>query len=139
MRYKILPHTADLRLKIFGKTEEELFSNALLGLAAVIKKDAEKLAKRKPAGGYEKIVIEGHNREELLISFLNEVLVQANINKKIYIWVKFLKLSPYILEAHIFGTSVDHFDEDVKAVTYHDVKITQNKRGIFEVTITLDI
>jgi SHS2 domain-containing protein len=139
MKFKVLSHTADLRLKIYGKNEEELFRNAVLGLAVVIKKDAERFAKRKPAGGYEKIAIEGHNWEELLISFLNEVLVQANINKKIYTWVKFLKLSSYVLEAHIFGTPVDHFDEDVKAVTYHDVKITQNKRGIFEVTLTLDI
>jgi len=139
MKFKILSHTADSRLKIYGKNEEELFSNALLGLAAVIKKDAEKLVKRKPAGGYERIVIEGHNQEELLISFLNEVLAQTNINKKIYTWVKFLRLSPFVLEGHIFGTPVEDFDEDVKAVTYHEVQIKQNKRGIFEVTLTLDI
>jgi len=48
-------------------------------------------------------------------------------------------ISEKLLEAQIFGLLVDHFDEDVKAVTYHDVKITQNKRGIFEVTLTLDI
>lgn len=134
-RYQILPHIADLRLKIYGCTEEELFQNAATALAHILISD--KLKRR--AKGYERIVIQGNSMSELLVNFLNEVLTQSQIDKKVYERVKILKFSPTGLEAHIFGISVDRFNKDVKAVTYHGVDIKRNKRGIFETIILLDV
>lgn len=135
MRYKILSHTADLRVKVFGRTEEELFQNAAFALARVLVSEKQKKLLR----GYEKIAVQGNNINELLVNFLNEVLTQSQINKKLYERVKILKFSPINLEAHIFGMPVDSFNEDVKAVTYHKVDIQKNKRGIFETTVIFDI
>ena len=136
-RFQILPHTADLRLKVYGKDLPELFGNAALGLAHVLYKDAEK--KIKLARGAEKIVVEADGAETLLVSFLNQILSLSNINKKVYPKVKVLYFSPQKLEAQFSGITVDGFDEDIKAVSYHEVKIEKSKEGIFETTIVLDI
>jgi len=39
MKYKILEHKADIKIKIFGKTLEELFKNAALAMAQILKRD----------------------------------------------------------------------------------------------------
>ncbi|MBI4033959.1 MAG: archease [Candidatus Brennerbacteria bacterium] len=135
-RYQVLPHIADLRLKIYGKDMAELFENAALGLAHVLSKDAEK--KLKLARGAEKITVEADEAGTLLISFLNRILSVSNINKKVYPKVRILYFSPQKIEAQISGIAIDGFDEDVKAVSYHDAKIEKNK-DIFETTIVLDI
>ena len=134
--FEILAHTADVRIKAFGHTEEELFQNAVLGLNSILAKEEKK---RFIPQNYEKIKIQGPDINVLLVSFLNEILARGQISKKIYKKVKFLKFGEKELEAQIFGIAVDHFDEDIKAVTYHEAEIKRNKRGIFETTLTLDI
>jgi SHS2 domain-containing protein len=47
MKYEILPHTADLRIRAYGASLSELFRNALRGLGAVLQPEA--LARRPEA------------------------------------------------------------------------------------------
>lgn len=133
--FEVLEHTADLRLKVFGRTEEELFQNGALALSSILKKET----KKGPPADFVKIKAEGKDLKELLVNFLNEILAKSQIDRKIYRRVKFLKFSGTVLEAQIFGAPVDRFDEDVKAVTHHGVNIKKNKRGIFETILVLDI
>ena len=135
-RYRILSHTADMRLRAYGKELDELFQNAALGLANVLSENSERLIKR--AKGFEKIEVEGSDAGELLVNFLNEILTRSNIDKKIYPRAKILRISPTLVEAHIFGVSVDGFSEDVKAVSYYDAEIKKGDGGL-EATLILDI
>ena len=138
--FKIIEHTADLRLQVFGHNYEELFQNAVLGLNSILINEVlKKTYYKKPPAGFEKIKVEGLDINALLVNFLNEILTQAQINKKIYTRIKFLRFGEKLLEAQIFGVLVDGFDKDIKAVTYHQVEIKKNKRNIFEATLTLDI
>ena len=41
-KYEILEHTADLKIRVFGKTKEELFLNSLLAMAESMKPEVEK-------------------------------------------------------------------------------------------------
>lgn len=135
VRYKILGHTADVRLKVFGRTEEELFLNAAAGLNLIL--FGEKL--KKSAGQAEKIEVSAKDINALLPGFLNEILARSQINRKIYWRVKFLRFSPVSLEAQIFGIPVPGFTRDVKAVTYHDIRIERNKKGNLEAELVLDV
>ncbi len=137
MRYKILPHTADLRLKVYGKNLPELFENAALGLARVLYKDAER--KIKLSRGAEKISVEADGTETLLVAFLNQILALSNINKKVYPKVKILYFSPQKIEAQISGVPTEGFDEDVKAISYHGLKIEKKRDKFFEMVVVLDI
>ena len=140
--YKILPHIADVRVQAFGKTKEELFLNAMKGMNAVLKpKIKDKKQKIK-----NKIKIESLDLNALLVDFLSEVLYLIQTNKEIYNKIKFTKFSDPSnssgqaeLEGELTGNKVSEFGEDIKAVTYHGLKIEKNKKGLYQTTILLDI
>ena len=137
MGYEVIGHTADIRLKVWGLTEKELFRDALLGMMYIIKMQNSKsknqnLRKRT-------IKIEADDVTALLVDFLNEALYQSHTNKEIYNEVKFNQLTDKNLETELIGFSVREFDEDIKAVTYHEAEIKKRPDGQFETTLIFDI
>ena len=143
MKYKILEHRADIKIKVSGKTLEELFKNSVFAMAEIlfkgmdVKSDNFKLKKI--------ITTKSADREVLLVDFLNDVLGGSQINQAIYPEVKLVDFQPdgikgvSYLKAEISGYAIERFDEDIKAVTYHDLRIHQSKNGIWEATILFDV
>jgi SHS2 domain-containing protein len=134
LKFKILPHTADLKIQVYGKTKEELFQNALLGMEESMKpeiKDGEKMMRQ--------IKIKSLDLPALLVDFLSEVLYQNQVNKEIYDNVKFIKFTDANLEAELFGKKVERFGEDIKAATHHGLDIHQKEDGTWEATVLFDI
>ena len=128
-KFEILPHTADVRVKVFGETYEELFKNALLAMAEILKNNLSQI--KNPAKA--KINIQSPDINSLLVDFLSEVLYQSQMNKVIYSDAIFSKFSDFStsskqaeLQAEIRGNKVDSFDEDIKAVTYHELEIKKS-------------
>ncbi len=138
-KFEALPHTAELRLRIYGKTIEELFSNAAEAMADTLKHNAN-LRMYADAAKKEKIKIKSIDPNSLLVDFLSEILAKSQINKCVYL-VSNLKLNPipYTLNAICIGYPVERFDEDVKAVTYYGVDIKKNLQGIRQTEIVIDI
>lgn len=134
--YEILPHTADVRLRAVGETLEDLFEQAVLGMAQILKHNAN-LAKID-ANIAKKIILSAPNSTILLIDFLSGVLTASYEEKAVFLKVKFSKILETELEAEIFGPRADGFDEDIKAVTYHEAKIIKTKDGL-EATVIFDI
>ncbi|MBI2451037.1 MAG: archease [Parcubacteria group bacterium] len=135
MPYEILEHTADLRMRVAGKTKEDFFSAALEGMMRVLAEKPPKFFEKK----LRQVKIESPDLTSLLIDFLNEALSLAYINKEIYIKAVFKKLSETILEAELEGAAIDGFDEDIKAATYHEASAAQNEKGEWETVIIFDI
>ncbi len=132
--FEFLPHTADLRIRAWGKTLEELFENSLLGMAEYMKKGAGSLAGRaaRPvddAGGDYTI---------LLVNFLSSALTLADTHNEVYSRVNFEEFSETRLKGTLLGAAVDEFDEDIKAVTYHGAEIKKTDDG-YEAIIIYDI
>lgn len=135
MQYKILNHTADVRIQAFGKTKEELFLNTLKGMAEVLQpqiKDKKQKIKNE-------IKIYSIDLDNLLVDFLSEVLYLSQINKRVYKNIKFFKFSDKGLEGELSGNEVESFGEDIKGVTYHGLKIEKNKDGLYETIVLFDI
>ena len=132
-KYEILEHTADLKIRVFGKTKEELFLNSLLAMAESMKPEVEKGAEVR-----RKIKVKSADLPALLVDFLSEVLYLVQTNKEIYRDVKFKKFTDTKIEAELFGQKVERFGEDIKAVTYHNLEIKQSG-NIWEATILFDI
>lgn len=133
MAFEMLEHTADIRMLVKGKNLKELFREALRGMAEILKKGSvNKKIKRE-------ISTESPDKNALLIDFMNEVLYQSQINKEVYADVKFLEFSETKLKAEIYGAAVENFDEDIKAVTYHEAEIKQNEKGEWETIIIFDV
>ncbi len=133
-KYEILEHKADLKIKVFGKTKEEVFLNMLLGMSESMKPEIEAGTRVK-----REIKIESLDLPALLVDFLSEALYQSQVNKEAYNGVKFLKLSDNYLEGELIGQKAERFGEDIKAVTYHNLEINQNKTGDWEAIVLFDI
>jgi len=133
-KFKILEHTADLKIKVFGKTKEELFKNALFAMAKALCSEpkSQKIINRK-------IKNKSFNSEMLLVDFLSEVLYLSQVKKEVYFDVRFKKFSDTEIEGELFGKKVERFSEDIKGVTYHNLSIKQRKDKIFEAIIVFDL
>lgn len=140
--YEFISHTADVRLKIKGDSLEELFLAALQGMGNLIKKNIcsdESIQNSKEEVLKEKIEVVAPDLTSLLIDFLSEVLTASQVNKVVYCKVKFEKIDHNNIKAIIYGTMVENFDEDIKAVTYHEAEVKKNNEGLWETIIIFDI
>jgi SHS2 domain-containing protein len=134
-KYEILEHKADLKIRVFGKTKEELFFNTLFAMGESQKAEIlkpEKKVKRK-------IKATSLDLSVLLVDFLSETLYLTQVNREIYNNVKFDKFSDTGLEGKLTGKKVKRFGEDIKAVTYHELEIKQGKDGSWQATVLFDI
>lgn len=136
-KYEVVPHTADIKLILEASTIQELFEIALQSMSQIINKNACK--KNKDYKITEKFEINSIDQTALLIDFLSKVLTYSQINNVIYCKVEFEKLTNQNLVGTIFGNKIDKFDEDIKAVTYHEAEIIKNKKNNFETFIVFDI
>lgn len=133
-KYEILEHKADLKIRAFGKTREELFENVMIGMQSALR---PKIKNQKPK--IKNIKIKSSNLDSLLIDFLSEINYLNEVNKEIYNNVKFTKFSDIELEGDIFGKEVERFNLDIKGVTYYDLDIHQKKDKTWETTVLFDI
>ena len=80
--YEILEHTADLRIRIFGTTKQQLFLNALKAMTFIQNPDlSEESVVRK-------VKIKSSDVSFLLVDFLSEVLYLTQTKKEAYLGVR---------------------------------------------------
>lgn len=134
-RHKVLEHTADMRLLVQADTLENLFQAALQGMAELIKNTNEVYSEKIEL----KVAIESPDNTALLIDFLSEVLTLSHNNNAVFRSVTIDKLTDNKLTGTISGFKTDGFDDDIKAVTYHEAEIKTNDSGNLETMIVFDI
>lgn len=140
-KYEILEHTADLKIRAFGKTKEEVFRHILLGMIESLKAELyqpQEKVKRQ-------IKIKSPDLSALLVDFLSEVLYLTQVNKEVYNDIKFKKFEDpstssgqVELEGELSGQKIERFGEDIKGVTYHGLDIKKID-GHWEATVLFDI
>jgi len=77
--------------------------------------------------------------ESLLVDLLNEALFIMQTHKVTIKQMEFSTLEPTLAEGYFTVIPVTGFADDVKAVTYHAVKIQHRSDGGLETIIVLDI
>ena len=141
MKYEILEHKADLKIKVFGETQEELFENAMVGMFKGAKYEPSfvKDAEGKMEGVKREIKISSLDLLSLLVDFLSEVLYLSEVNREVYQKIQFKKFTDKEIEGILSGKKLKRRGVIIKGVTYHDLDIKQRKDKIWEVTILFDI
>ena len=134
-KYEILEHKADLKIRFFGRTKEELFESAMLGMFEAANYEPATDKKQLTT----KIKISSLDLPSLLVDFLSEVLYLAETKKEVYQKVKFKKFSKNIIEAELIGKKLKRMGVNIKAATYHQLDVLQKKGGNWEATIVFDI
>lgn len=140
MPYEVVEHIADLKIRVWGNSLENLFREAVLIMMKLIKTEPEGTPTNE-----RQIEIEAPDATALLVDFLSGVLALSQTHKEVYTEVKFNKFSPSAnsvqarLKAVLRGRKVDEFDEDIKAVTYHEAEIQKNQEGKWQTFLVFDI
>jgi len=141
-RYEIIEHTADIGLKVFAKTTGELFQNAALGMFYLIA-DCSKIAKQGITKKNYKVECEAVDLEDLLVSWLNDLLYIHNTEYVILDDFVIKKLTDSFISAEAKGITIRELNiqikNEIKAVTYHGLKVFRGKNGRWEATLIFDI
>jgi len=156
MKYEILEHKADLKIKVFGKDLKELFENAMVGMFEGAKYEPSfvKDAEGKMEGVKREIKISSLDLSSLLVDFLSEVLYLSEVNREVYQKIQFKKFTDKNIEGILLGKKLKRIGVVIKGVTYHDLEVHQKpersegwrrtnilrpKDKIWEATILFDI
>ncbi len=125
-KFKFLKHTADVKFSAEGKTLEEAFTNSALALKETITRNVKIASKIK-----KEINVEGKDSESLLYNFLEEFLFLLDSESFIFSRIENLNISKNKLNAVVYGDKMENygFTNDVKAITYSEMKIKKNNLG----------
>lgn len=139
--WKEIEHTADVGIVAYGKTLEELFENAACGMLYIsygnLSIDANFLLK---------VDIEEPDETHLLVAWLSEINYLTLTNDFLVHSIKDIKIktakNKCSLQADITGTQaatfLEFFNTEIKAVTYHNLKIEKIK-GHYKCQVIFDI
>ena len=137
MTHRFLEHTADVKFRAEGSSIEGMYSSAADALNETIRGDIKILEQRAVT-----FDVDGKDLEELLYNFLEEFLFLLDVEDFLVSSVKEISIDKKTLEleAVVMGDDADNykFTNDVKAVTYSEMKI-EEKEGQWFCDIVLDV
>jgi len=131
-KFEILEHKADLKIKVFGKSLEELFENAMIAMVENMRPEIDFSQKNTIQ---REINIKSFDLDSLLVDFLSEVLYLIQVNKEVYKKIKFLDFKNFNLKAILYGEKIKRLGLDIKAVTYHNLEIKKTKNGYYAIIL----
>ncbi len=132
--YEEIPHTADWALLVWGRTPAELFANAATGMYELMGGEAEEGAAPQP----RLIALEAQDVESLLVAWLNELLYLTGEEGLLFSDFKVNIENELRLEAEVTGLPLASLKKEIKAATYHNLKVTRSGTGV-ETTIVFDV
>lgn len=130
--FEYLPHPADVRFIAHGTTMEETFEQAAQAMFGVIIQNATLEPERRVD-----IELESEGLENLLYDYLSELLYLFEVEEIVFGQFKVDSIertnSGYVLKGSASGESIDterhNFETEVKAVTYHQLKVEKEAEG----------
>ncbi|MBI3894901.1 MAG: archease [Acidobacteria bacterium] len=135
--FEILEHTADVGIKAYGNSLQELFVNAARGLISLASGFPE-------ASSTQRFSLSacGEDYEELLVNWLSEILYYIDAEGWIFSDFKIHRLESEFLEGEALGErhaeAAHRLRTSVKAVTYHQISVRQTPNG-WEAVVYFDI
>jgi len=137
MKYKIIDHTADFGLHVFGADPQNLFATAALAMFELIANPQTIKAAQSLT-----VTVEGGDWSDLMVNWLRELLylwsgrellvgaidIQQACEKKISAIIAADRFDPL---RHLIQT-------EIKAVTYHQIQVKYESTG-WEAKIIFDV
>lgn len=144
MAFKFLPHTADVKIEVEERTLNKAFSTSALALKEVIAEQILIAPRIK-----QEFSIVSENKESLLYDFLERFLYLLDTEGFILSKAPIVKIEQakdkkgFSLNAKIIGDIADKpgkylFTNDVKAITYNDMSIKEDKDKV-TIVFVLDV
>ena len=128
LSYTPFDHTADLGIIVTGTDLEDLFRKAAESIIEI-------MFRKNSVKGTEflKISLDGEDLADLMVRWLGEILYLFEADQKIVSDISILKVSRTHLEAAltvaVFQPDHHVILNEIKAVTYHQIEVTQKPEG----------
>lgn len=136
-KYRLLNHTADFGIEVWGKTLDELFINAATGMYELIA-DLKKVLPENTIS----FEIKAQDKNELLRNWLAELLYYFSVKDIIFCKFKIIKLNDNYIKSQAMGEKINQkkhtLFHEVKAVTFHNLNI-EEKNGTLTTEIIFDV
>jgi SHS2 domain-containing protein len=131
--YNEVEHTADLSLHIQADDLAGLFLRAVTAMLKLMGMSTDKMG-----GSHRTIEVEGIDREDLLVAWLEEFLYLIERHEVGFGKIEIEAISDTKLTANAEEIPGMIPSKEIKAVTYHGLDIQETERGL-EVTIVFDV
>ncbi len=134
-KYEFLEHTADVAFRAYGNNVNELFKHAAEALESIMICLDDVACEDSRT-----IVLTSDTYEDLLYDWLSELLVIFEVDLFAVRCCR-VTITGFSLQAECLGAKIDpskhRLKEEVKAVTYHNLKVT--KDVCCQAQVTLDV
>jgi len=122
LRYRLIDHTADVGVHIFGQNQERLFENAAEAMFSLM---IEGSVQDKTET--VQITLSGDTPEDLLMTWLRTLLSLFNVKNLIVLKTRIHSISGNSLSADLtitpFDAALHSIQNEIKAVTYHGLTV----------------
>jgi len=136
-RFELVDHTGDLGVRVFGESLSQLFEQAAHALTFILT-EPETIRLKET----RRIQLEAKTHEELLITWLNELVYLFETKGLLFKTYDVLSVHAHHLEALAQGESYVEgrhpIKTTVKAATYHQLKI-ENHQGVWTAQVIFDL
>jgi SHS2 domain-containing protein len=135
--YTTIDHTADMGIRVWGADPGQLFVRAGTAMFDLI----TDIGNLKKEHRYQ-ISITGLDWPDLMVTWLRELLYLWSGKEMLVQHIDIETIEPFFLSANVNCTHFDPFyhgiKHDIKAVTYHQIEVSQTSKG-WTSTIIFDV
>ncbi len=118
LRFELLDHTADLSVKIFGRSHKEIFSNAVYAFNKITVDEFSGIS------GETELSITSGTIENLFVDFLSRLIFELDANSIIYVGIKEFSLNNNSMKTIMSFSKIGdshEYSNVIKGITYHDL------------------
>jgi SHS2 domain-containing protein len=130
--FREIAHTADWELEVWASDLPGLFEQAARGMYSLM--GVRLLSSPRSSRTLELDAIDG---ESLLVRFLEELLYMQNLGGLAFDTFQ-INITEWDLQARLEGAPLESLGKEIKAVTYHKLKIRSVQRQ-YEVRVVFDV
>ena len=128
-RTRIEEHVGEWQVRLSADSLEELFAE----LARVVAHRCGRSSGQP--GPWERVTLESHDVESLLVDWANELLGRSEVAQCAYDEIRLLSVGTSRLDAEVRGRHVASWRSSLKAATYHGVTIGRRGRRWWAVVL----
>jgi SHS2 domain-containing protein len=136
--YEFFEHTADIGVRVNGATLPELFQNAAAAMY-----EALGVLQKSEVRSQKSVALHATSLEDLLHDWLGELLYEVEAHHILYDEFEISELNSQRLVAGLRGGPIDfarsQTNEEIKAVTYHQLRVEQLADGPWQATVIFDV
>jgi len=132
--HRFVDHTSEIGLQVRAGSFGELLAEAAQGLARLMLREVPAVA----GGEARELGVSSHDRESLLVDWLNEILYVAETGLWVPLELEVLEVSDTRIRARARGVMVEISPSMVKAATFHGLEVVETAEG-FSAEVILDV